>query len=371
MKRNKRKLKLSSFFNKINHKNRNKRSGEKRRIFASAVLAGNILFDVLFGNLVINDLKTQKYENATPLTQERVISVQEFNSLDDSRNSGQTVRTRNGRILEFQQEVSNASSNKILSENKLNEPDDIIVIRGGGVLPSAEAFPLPLPQRTGGRTITGMNGQNPGHGHGGGGGGGNPNPGSGSESGGCSSNPTPRFTHQSFSNNNNNNKNKNKNKNKKNSIEVKIVDGQIILRVTRDDMPFFIDEITARKKIYHAPDFDVALPDNLDLEYVKSLSTKDRLKYLSDPGILPQKCVGEYMKKLGQHVLDPTTEIQVGTLGRNGATKGWNEPIPGTHVFNSGTGNDVFFADDGFKFHAGMNLNDGQRIDLEDNNNIL
>lgn len=53
------------------------------------------------------------------------------------------------------------------------------------------------------------------------------------------------------------------------------------------------------------------------------------------------------------------------------AAKGWNEPIPGTHPFNSGTGNDLFFADDGFKFHTGMNLNAGQRIDLEDNNNNL
>jgi hypothetical protein len=217
------------------------------------------------------------------------------------------------------------------------------------------------PSSTGSQTATGMNGQNPGQG----GGGGNSNPGSGSKSGSCLSNPTPRFPHQLSPNN------PNKNKKKKNSIEVKIVDGQIILRVTRDDMPFFIDEMTARKKIYHAPDFGVALPDNLDLEYVKSLSTKDRLKYLSDPGILPQKCVGEYMKKLGQHLLDPTTEIKVGTLGGNGATKGWNEPIPGTHAFNPGTGNDVFFADEGFKFHTGMNLNDNQRIDLEDNNNIL
>ena len=50
---------------------------------------------------------------------------------------------------------------------------------------------------------------------------------------------------------------------------------------------------------------------------------------------------------------------------------GWNERISGTHAFNPGTGNDVFFADKGFKFHTGMNLNDGQRIDLEDNNNIL
>lgn len=116
--------------------------------------------------------------------------------------------------------------------------------------------------------------------------------------------------------------NQNKKKKKKNSIEVKTVNDQIILRVIRDGMPFFIDEITARKKIYHAPDFGVALPDNLDPEYVKSLSTKDRLKYLSDSNILPQKCVGEYMKKLGQHLLDPTTEIKAGTLGGNGATKG-------------------------------------------------
>lgn len=63
-------------------------------------------------------------------------------------------------------------------------------------------------------------------------------------------------------------------KKKKNTVEVKIVNGQIILR----DMPFFIDEMTARKKIYHAPDFGVTLPANLDLDYVKSLSTKDRLK---------------------------------------------------------------------------------------------
>ena len=129
--------------------------------------------------------------------------------------------------------------------------------------------------------------------------------------------------------------NQNQNKNKKNRIEVKIVNGQIILLVTRDDMPFFIDEMTARKKIYHALDFDLALPDNLDLEYVKSLSTKDRLKYLSDPDILTQKCVGEYMKKLDQHLLDSTTEIKVGTLGGNGATKGWNEPISGTHAIQS------------------------------------
>ena len=45
----KRKLKLLNFFNKRNRKNS---SGKKRRIFASAVLAGNLLFE----NLKPNDL---------------------------------------------------------------------------------------------------------------------------------------------------------------------------------------------------------------------------------------------------------------------------------------------------------------------------
>jgi len=125
-------------------------------------------------------------------------------------------------------------------------------------------------------------------------------------SGSCSTNPTPKFPHQLS----NNDQIKNQKKKKKNSIEVQIVNNQIILRVTRDDMQFFIDEITARKKIYHAPYFGLALPDNLDLEYIKSLSTKDRLEYLSDPEVLPQKCVGEYMKKLGQHLLEPTTTVR-------------------------------------------------------------
>jgi hypothetical protein len=365
----KRKLKLSSFLNRMNHKNRKKHSRKKRRILASAVLAGNMLF----GNLVTDDLKTQKCENTITLTQEEVISAQESNSLEDFSNSGQTVQTGNGIILEFQQDIFNPSSNEILSENNLNELNDIILVKNSGILPSADGFPLPLPQRTGNRKTTGINGVNPSHNGGGNGGGSgnaggspeNPNTGSKSDSSSCSVNPTPRFSHQSSLSN------QKKSKKKKNSAEIKIVDGQLILRLTRDDMPFFIEELAARIKIYHAPDFGVVLPDTLDLDYVKSLSPKDRLEYLSDPDILPQKCVGDYMKRLGQHLLDPTTKIQVGTLGGNGATKGWNEPISGTHLFNPGTGNDVFFNDDGFKFHTGMNLNEGQQIDLEDNNNIM
>ena len=261
-------------------------------------------------------------------------------------------------VINISNQQQNASLNEILSKQNSTKPGEVILVKNDGILPGADAFPPPFPQRHGGRTTNGMGGSSPGS---------NSASNSGNLDGNCQSNRTPKFPHQLSSNY----QNQNNKKKKKNSIEVKIVNGEIIVRVTRDDMPFFIDEMTARKKIYHAPDFDVALADNLDLEYVKSLSTKDRLKYLSDPGILPQKCVGEYMKNLGQHLLDPTTEIKVGTLGGNGATKGWGEPIPGTHAFNPGTVNDVFFDDKGFKFQTGMNLNDGQRVDLEDNNNIL
>lgn len=84
-------------------------------------------------------------------------------------------------------------------------------------------------------------------------------------------NPTPKSAHQLSSGNPNN---PNQNKKKKGKIDVKIVNGKIILRVMRDDMPFFVDETTARKKIYHAPDFDVALPNTLDLGYVESYLLK-------------------------------------------------------------------------------------------------
>jgi hypothetical protein len=59
--------------------------------------------------------------------------------------------------------------------------------------------------------------------------------------------------------------------------------------------------------------------------------TKNRLEYLSDPDILPQKWVGEYMKKLGQHLLDPLHSLKLVHWGGNGVSKGWNEPISGTH----------------------------------------
>lgn len=168
--------------------------------------------------------------------------------------------------------------------------------------------------------------------------------------GNCPSDPPPKFPCQLYRK-----KQDQKKKNKKNSIQAKIVNGEIVVRIMLDDMPFFLYENQFHKKIYHAPEFGVVLPDHLDLEYVKSLPTKERLKYLSDPSVLPPKCVADYLKKLSKHVLDPNTQIKVGTLGERGVATGWDatDPIPGTHTFNPMTGNDA------------------QVADLEDNNNIL
>ena len=123
MKRNKRKL--FEFFNKRNR--RRKSSGRKRRILASAGLAGNLLF----GNLKPNELKTQNYSNSTQLTSEKVISNQELNSLDDSHHSSKIIQTGSGNILEFQQEVSQTNSTSM---------DEVILVKDGGILPGAKGF---------------------------------------------------------------------------------------------------------------------------------------------------------------------------------------------------------------------------------------
>ena len=84
---------------------------------------------MLFGNLKPNDLKT----NPTPLSHEKVISNQELNSLDGFQNSGKIIQTGNGTSLEFEQEVSDTSS---------NDMDEIILVKDDGILPGAEGFPL-------------------------------------------------------------------------------------------------------------------------------------------------------------------------------------------------------------------------------------
>jgi len=153
MKRNKRKLKLLNFFNKRNNKNRKRSSGRKRRLFASAVLAGNLLFG--------------------------------FNSFDGSHNSGKNIRTGNGTSLEFEQEVYDSSSNditvqtgngKILTlkqkadDSSFNEefylldPDDrLLILAGINDKPSPVQGPsnFPVSPPSGGRPSRPVSGVNP------------------------------------------------------------------------------------------------------------------------------------------------------------------------------------------------------------------
>ena len=116
MKQNKRKFKILKLFNKSTRKS----SGRRRQLFASPILAGN---------LKPNDLKT----NPTPLSHQKVILNQEFNSLNGCQDSGKIIQIGNGKSLEFQQEVSDTSS---------NDMDEIILPKDDRILPGADGFPL-------------------------------------------------------------------------------------------------------------------------------------------------------------------------------------------------------------------------------------
>ena len=56
-----------------------------------------------------------------------------MNSLDGFQNSGKIIQTGNGTSLEFQQEISDTSSNDI---------DEIILVKNNRILPDADSFPI-------------------------------------------------------------------------------------------------------------------------------------------------------------------------------------------------------------------------------------
>jgi len=59
----------------------------------------------------------------------------------------------------------------------------------------------------------------------------------------------------------------------KQDYRVDIVNDKLVLRMTRGNNSASVGEQELRKKIYHAPDFGLVLPRDLDLDYVKSLLT--------------------------------------------------------------------------------------------------
>jgi hypothetical protein len=110
-------------------------------------------------------------------------------------------------VINISNQQQNASLNEILSKQNSTKPDEVILVKNDGILPGADAFPPPFPQRHGGRTTNGMGGSSPGSNSA-------PSSGTGNLDGNCRSNPTPRFPHQLSSNYQNQN---NKKKKKKNS----------------------------------------------------------------------------------------------------------------------------------------------------------
>ena len=109
-------------------------------------------------------------------------------------------------------------------------------------------------------------------------------------------------------------------------------DNKLIFRVIRDGKPYFIEEMALLKKMYHAVDFGVELPPGFNTKYGSKLPPRERFRYLAEKGVLPQKCVNDYMRELIKHVQDPKTEMISGTLGKKKY-----DPIPGTHAYNPDT----------------------------------
>jgi len=134
------KMILLNFLSKVKKKSSEKLRGKKREIATTLALVATLLFGA-FRSRHVKD-QYQYYPISEKLAHKKVISDQELNSLDDFHNSGQMIQTGNGTILRFQQEVSDASSNKILFEHNLNEPNEVILVKYDGILPGADGYPL-------------------------------------------------------------------------------------------------------------------------------------------------------------------------------------------------------------------------------------
>lgn len=122
---------INIVFQVYQQSNKKEFSGSKLKIFfkTAALIAATL------AGLISNSVEPDVPNNSTSI--ERVLSNQEFNSIDGSHNSGKIIRTGNSTSLEFQQEVSDISSNDI---------NEIILVKNDGILPGADGF-TPKPNR--------------------------------------------------------------------------------------------------------------------------------------------------------------------------------------------------------------------------------
>jgi len=165
--------------------------------------------------------------------------------------------------------------------------------------------------------------------------------------------------------------------NQKTKVDAYIIDGQLRVRINRDGRQLDIWENKTLIKIYHNRDFGVEFPDGFNFSYVESLTPAERQAFLRNPENLPTSVIFDSITELTKHTKDPNTNIKNGTLGANGAAKGWEtEVYQGVHAHNNITGNDIFFQEiegqpNCYQYQTGMHLNRLQNKDLKDNNNVL
>jgi len=338
--------KLKTFFKK--HKGKKiKSSGKKRKLIISAGLA----WGLMFGGLRLVSSRSSSLNYDSQVVHERVVSNQEFNSLDE------------------------------------NSTKEIILAKDTSGSFFAEGFTPPLPRRpssTGSQTATGMNGQNPGQN------GGNSNPGSGSEGSSCLSNPTlkttPEVINYGLGSPPKTKKQKALEKMErelKESIEEedklnaqrKKQGKESITLIIKDGIKLFTPNNQLRDKFHHAPDLDSPIPGTLGDTGLARLTDpslyRERLETFRDREILPEAYVEQYGRDLRLHVLNPDTKIIEGTLGANMEANGGPPKIEGYHLYNDKTGFDAFFVKNGRGYRTGFKLNAGQRNDLDLNGNIM
>jgi len=135
--------KLKKFFNKNKHKKR-RSSGKKRKIIISVGLA----WSLVFGSSRLISLRFSSQNQDNQSVYERIIG-NEFNSLEDSHNSGEIIQTGTGTILAFQQKAHDSSSNEVLSEHNLlsNDTEEVILVKDDGILPGVDGFVPNTPKR--------------------------------------------------------------------------------------------------------------------------------------------------------------------------------------------------------------------------------
>jgi hypothetical protein len=111
---------------------------------------------------------------------------------------------------------------------------------------------------------------------------------------------------------------------------------------------------------------------NSELDRLKYTSLyRERLKTFRNIEILPEAYVEQYRRDLRLHALDPNTKIIKGTLGANMEANGGPSKIEDYHLYNSNTGLNAFFDENGKRFRTVFKANQGQKNDIDLNGNTI